>query len=64
MTPPINPPTDNLYRVLRGGGWHYDDAAGVRAADRVADAPAIGSSDLGFRCAQRGAKMPVGKGTP
>ena len=57
-------PTDNIFRVVRGGGWDDDDAAWVRAAYRYASAPAYRSYFLGFRCAQRGARQPLGKGTP
>ena len=61
---PTNPKTDNFPRVFLGGAWNYRDAAGVRAAFRHTGAPANWGDILGFRCAQRGAKMPVGKVTP
>lgn len=56
---PINPPTDDLPRVLRGGAWGDYDAARVRAAARVTVAPAHWSRSLGFRCAQRGCIQPL-----
>jgi formylglycine-generating enzyme required for sulfatase activity len=61
---PANPKTDNFPRVFRGGGWDCLVAAGFRAALRHTGAPADRYNSLGFRCAQRGAKMPVGKVTP
>lgn len=57
-------PTDNLYRVYRGGTWLSSSASIVRAAYRNDDAPSYRLVNVGFRCAQRGAKMPVGKVTP
>ena len=53
-TPTVTPPLD---RVIRGGGWNYDDPAGVHAADRYWFAPANRYYNLGFRCAQRGSRM-------
>lgn len=51
-------PTDNLYRVLRGGSWYYATAANVRAAYRGVSAPSVCGNIVGFRCAQRGVRMP------
>ena len=59
MISPNKPPTDNRLHVIRGGGWNYDDPAGARAALRYASAPAVRRDRLGFRCAQRGARMPL-----
>lgn len=56
---PTKPPTDNLPRVLRGGGWHIDRAVWVRAAFRGWFTRANRDASLGFRCAQRGARMPL-----
>jgi formylglycine-generating enzyme required for sulfatase activity len=39
-------------RVSRGGGWSFNVASGVRAADRSRVAPADRSVRLGFRCAR------------
>lgn len=61
MTSP-KPPTDTLPRVRRGGAWHHNGAAWVRAAARVTIAPAHRSHYLGFRCAQRGCRQQVLKG--
>jgi len=47
---------DAAPRVVRGGCWHYDDPAGVRAANRRGWDPGRRGNSLGFRCA-RGAKM-------
>ena len=60
---PIKPPPDNRLRADRGGGWDDFDAAWVRAAARVTFAPAGRNNLLGFRCAQRGARMTL-KVTP
>jgi formylglycine-generating enzyme required for sulfatase activity len=49
--------TDPRYRVFRGGGWDDRDAAWVRAAYLGTVAPANRYNSLGFRCAQRGARM-------
>ena len=43
------------FRVSRGGGWAFIDAARVRAANRNRDSPADRNFYLGFRCA-RGAR--------
>ena len=61
---PIKPPTDNFPRVIRGGGWNYDDPPGVHAADRYWFVHANRYYNLGFRCAQRGARVPLVKATP
>lgn len=42
-------PTDNFYRVLRGGCWLNDEPSGVRAACRNSYGPAYRISYLGFR---------------
>ena len=52
------PPTDNLYRVLRGGSWYGASAASVRAACRGDLSPSYRYYLIGFRCAQRGVRMP------
>lgn len=57
------PPTDRIPRVVRGGSWDYSSASIVRAAFRIGDTPSNRDLDLGFRCAQRGARMPL-KVTP
>ena len=56
---PIKLPADPRSRVIRGGAWYYNDAAWVRAAARLRLAPAGRDDYLGFRCAQRGARMTV-----
>ena len=55
MTPPTKPLTitDNLYLVVRGGGWDTPVALGVRAANRDRSAPANWGTDLGFRTVQQ-----------
>jgi formylglycine-generating enzyme required for sulfatase activity len=40
------------YRMIRGGSWYYDDAAGLRSASRLVSTPAFRSDDVGFRCAR------------
>ena len=55
---PANPKTDNCPRVFRGGGWDNHVAAWVRAAIRHWGAPGDRYNNLGFRCAQRGVRMP------
>jgi formylglycine-generating enzyme required for sulfatase activity len=64
VTTPIKTSTDNFPRVIRGGGWLSGDAARVRAAARFTRAPANRDDYLGFRCAQRGVRQPVGKVNP
>ena len=44
--------SENSNRVLRGGGWVSNDAARVRAADRIGLAPSVRRNFLGFRCAR------------
>ena len=56
-------PTDNIFRVFRGGAWNSDDAARVRAAFRYGYTPSLRHNYIGFRCAQRGARMTL-KVTP
>ena len=51
-------PTDNLYRVLRGGSWRSTSATCVRASYRDYCTPTVRSYYFGFRCAQRGVRMP------
>jgi len=48
-------PASGTDRVIRGGAWASEEAAGVRAVGRAGDAPANWYEDLGFRCA-RGAR--------
>lgn len=61
---PTKLPTDNRLRVFRGGGWINTDPSKFRSALRFRLTPADRDDLLGFRCAQRGAKMPVGKVGP
>ena len=56
-TPRTKTSTDPRLRVYRGGGWSHSDAVWVRAAIRFRYAPAFRNIHLGFRCAQRGARM-------
>jgi formylglycine-generating enzyme required for sulfatase activity len=49
--------------VYRGGTWDYSSAADVRAAFRFDNTPSSRYYSIGFRCAQRGARMPL-KVTP
>ena len=56
-------PTDTFRRVIRGGSWGNSSATVVRAAFRDAYTPPRRNYGIGFRCAQRGARMPL-KGTP
>ena len=58
------PKPDTLHRVVRGGGWDDSDPSVFRSADRGRNAPAVRDYSLGFRCAQRGARQPVGKVGP
>ena len=44
-------PASGKYRVLRGGGWHYQ-AIGLRAANRYYQSPKYKYADTGFRIAQ------------
>lgn len=57
-------PTDNIFRVRRGGSWDNSSATIVRAAFRYDCTPTFRLSNIGFRCAQRGSRQPMGKGTP
>ena len=61
MTSPTKLPTDNRYRVFRGGGWCFVDAAGVRSAHRYRVAHAVRNYYLGFRTTQSGCRMPLTK---
>ena len=63
MTTPTKQPTDTLYRLFRGGSWYGTSAPDVHAAYRDDGTPSIRIDDIGFRCAQRGARMPL-KVTP
>ena len=63
-TKPTKQSPDNLYRVFRGGGWNNSVPSMLRSANRNWGTPANRYFSLGFRCAQRGAKMPVGKVGP
>jgi formylglycine-generating enzyme required for sulfatase activity len=56
-------PTDKRRRVFRGGSWRYSSATFVRAAFRDGITPSFRGGSIGFRCAQRGARMPL-KVTP
>jgi formylglycine-generating enzyme required for sulfatase activity len=40
----------HLYRVTRGGGWSFVDAAAPAARARFRDAPSYHDHYLGFRC--------------
>ena len=64
MTPPTKPPADNRLRVPRGGTWRITTATNVRAAFRYGNTPSYRSYYIGFRCAQRGARMTLVKVTP
>ena len=54
-------PTDNIFRVFRGGGW--GNGALVRAAYRNDSTPTNRGSSIGFRCAQRGCRQQILKVT-
>lgn len=56
-------PTDKRRRVSRGGSWSVTSASVVRAAFRNDISPSYRDDNIGFRCAQRGARMPL-KVTP
>jgi formylglycine-generating enzyme required for sulfatase activity len=45
-------PTTSSGRVLRGGGWHNDGAANVRAAYRFWYGASARIDNVGFRCAR------------
>ena len=59
MTTPIKPKTDNFPRVIHGGSWFDSSATLVRAAYRYGYTPSYRDDGVGFRCAQRGARMPL-----
>lgn len=63
MTSPNKPPTDPRYRVYRGGSCYIASATIVRAAFRDGVTPLYRDDIIGFRCSQRGARMPL-KVTP
>lgn len=63
MTPPTKPPTGTLPREVRGGSWYIAPASFVRASFRDDNTPSNRNSGIGFRCAQRGARMTL-KVTP
>ena len=63
MKPTPIKPTDTLYRLSRGGSWYSTSATVVRAACRGDGSPSLRGDYVGFRCAQRGARMPL-KATP
>ena len=50
---------DNRRRVPRGGSWFVMSTSVVRAAYLDFITPTIRDSDIGFRCAQRGVRMPL-----
>ena len=64
MKPTPLKPTDDLRRVYRGGSWNYSTATFVRAAFRLVNSPTFRINNVGFRCAQRGARMTLVKVTP
>ena len=45
-------PEEGTARVIRGGGWRYNDASWVRGALRYRNAPTDRDSRLGLRCAR------------
>ena len=53
------PTTDKLYRVVRGGSWNNSSATNVRAAYRLVSTPLNRDNYIGFRCSQRGCRMPL-----
>ena len=59
MTSPKTPKSDTLPRVVRGGTWDYPTASYMRAACRIDGTPSDRYISLGFRCAQRGCRMPL-----
>ena len=63
MTGPSKPPTGTLPREVRGGSWFDTSASDVRAAYRNDNSPSNRYINVGFRCAQRGARMTL-KVTP
>ena len=52
-------PTDTLPRVFRGGSWYSTSATSVRAACRNGYTPMGRNLGIGFRCSQRGCRMPL-----
>ena len=57
MTPPTKPPTDDRYRLYRGGSWDDSSAYDVRAVVPYGTTPTVRYLNLGFRCAQRGCRQ-------
>ena len=66
MTSPTKQPKpDTTPRVFRGGSWINSSASVVRAAYRGGNTPLVRSVNIGFRCAQSGARQPLkGRATP
>ena len=58
-TKKFNPPTDDLYRVYRGGSWIVTSATFVRAAFRVVNTPMYRDYYIGFRLTQTGCRQSV-----
>jgi formylglycine-generating enzyme required for sulfatase activity len=48
---PTGTPTENMYKVLRGGSWS-NNALYLRTSSRAFDPDFNNSSDAGFRCAK------------
>ena len=51
--------TDDRLRVFHGGSWYVSSASLFHLAYRSRSTPAFRYSVLGFRCAQRGARVPL-----
>jgi formylglycine-generating enzyme required for sulfatase activity len=64
VTGPSKPTMDDPFRVIHGGSWAVSSASVVRAAYIGGGTPTVPSKYVGFRCAQRGARQPMGKVTP
>ena len=56
-------PTDTFRRVIHGGSWYGTSTSVVRAAFRFDRPPSFRLNGIGFRCAQRGARVPLVKET-
>jgi formylglycine-generating enzyme required for sulfatase activity/serine/threonine protein kinase len=48
----VPPGPSDTARVFRGGCWDFDDASGLRAANRSKGVPTLRYVNLGFRCAR------------